>query len=108
MHYSAAPVESVAQQPRQLVELTVPADQHGGAALEGCRQLRLGRGRVQRWILREDRLLQRAQLRAQFRGRLPFVEELAILAAERAGLRVQDLDSETAFRALGAVRSAPT
>ncbi len=40
------------------------------------------------------------QLRVQFRSRSPFVEELAILAAKRAGVRVQDLDTETAFRAL--------
>ena len=70
MYYNAAPVESVAQQPRQLVELTVPADQHWGAALEGRRQLRLARGRVQRWILRENRLLQRAQLRARLDANL--------------------------------------
>ena len=41
------------------------------------------------------------QLRIQFRSRAPFAEELAILAAERAGVRVQELDTETAFRALG-------
>lgn len=41
------------------------------------------------------------QLRVQFRGRAPFVEELAVLAAERAGLNTRGMDTESALRALG-------
>ncbi|MBC7174367.1 MAG: alpha/beta fold hydrolase [Polyangiaceae bacterium] len=41
------------------------------------------------------------QLRSQFRGRLPWVEELAIVAAKRAGLDVGAFDTTASLRRVG-------
>jgi hypothetical protein len=64
-HHAAAPLARLGQQLDQVAQLAVPARQDRGARIECRRQLLRAGRRIKRRVLREDRGLQRPQLRAR-------------------------------------------